>query len=85
MKKLLVLASFVALISGCNKLSGELVGVVGRAAHANSEAKIPSPVKIINQPGPGATNATTPTKVIKPPMKPTKTRFTTGFIPLSYY
>ena len=30
MKKLLVLASFVALISGCNKLSGELVGVVGR-------------------------------------------------------
>jgi len=30
MKKLLVLASFIAIISGCNKLSGELVGVVGR-------------------------------------------------------
>ncbi len=30
MKKLLVLASFVAIVAGCNKRSGELIGVVGR-------------------------------------------------------
>jgi formylglycine-generating enzyme required for sulfatase activity len=30
MKKLLVLASFVAVVAGCNKRTGELVGVVGR-------------------------------------------------------
>jgi formylglycine-generating enzyme len=30
MKKLLVLASFVALVAGCNKRSGELIGVIGR-------------------------------------------------------
>jgi len=30
MKKLLVLASFVALVTGCNKKVGELVGVTGR-------------------------------------------------------
>ncbi len=30
MKKLLALASFVALVAGCNKRTGELVGVVGR-------------------------------------------------------
>lgn len=30
MKKLLVLASFVAVVAGCNKRSGELIGVVGR-------------------------------------------------------
>lgn len=30
MKKLLVLASFVAIVAGCNKRTGELVGVVGR-------------------------------------------------------
>src|SRR3954467_3184861 len=30
MKKLLVLASFVAIVTGCNKRTGELIGVVGR-------------------------------------------------------
>lgn len=30
MKKILILASFVAVVAGCNKRSGELVGVVGR-------------------------------------------------------
>jgi formylglycine-generating enzyme required for sulfatase activity len=30
MKKLLILASFVAVVAGCNKRTGELVGVVGR-------------------------------------------------------
>jgi formylglycine-generating enzyme len=30
MKKLLILASFVALVTGCNKRTGELVGVLGR-------------------------------------------------------
>ncbi|MGZ3883191.1 MAG: T9SS ring complex lipoprotein PorK/GldK [Bacteroidia bacterium] len=30
MKKLLVLASFVALVAGCNKKTGELIGVQGR-------------------------------------------------------
>ena len=30
MKKLLVLASFVALVTGCNKKVGELIGVGGR-------------------------------------------------------
>ncbi|MBL7932087.1 MAG: SUMF1/EgtB/PvdO family nonheme iron enzyme, partial [Bacteroidia bacterium] len=30
MKKLLILASFVAIVAGCNKRTGELVGVVGR-------------------------------------------------------
>lgn len=30
MKKILILASFVALVTGCNKRTGELVGVVGR-------------------------------------------------------
>jgi len=30
MKKLLVLASFVALVAGCNKREAELIGVVGR-------------------------------------------------------
>jgi sulfatase modifying factor 1 len=30
MKKLLVLASFVALVAGCNKRTGELIGVQGR-------------------------------------------------------
>lgn len=30
MKKLLILASFVAIVAGCNKRTGELIGVVGR-------------------------------------------------------
>ncbi|MHB8402643.1 MAG: lipoprotein, partial [Bacteroidia bacterium] len=30
MKKLLILASFVAIVTGCNSYSGELVGVKGR-------------------------------------------------------
>jgi formylglycine-generating enzyme len=30
MKKILILASFVAVVAGCNKRTGELVGVVGR-------------------------------------------------------
>jgi len=30
MKKFLILASFVAIVAGCNKRSGELIGVVGR-------------------------------------------------------
>jgi formylglycine-generating enzyme len=30
MKKLLILASFVAVVTGCNKRTGELVGVIGR-------------------------------------------------------
>jgi formylglycine-generating enzyme required for sulfatase activity len=30
MKKLIVLASFVAVVTGCNKKVGELVGVEGR-------------------------------------------------------
>ncbi len=30
MKKLLILASFVAIVTGCNKRSGELVGAIGR-------------------------------------------------------
>lgn len=30
MKKLLILASFVAIVAGCNKRSGELIGVIGR-------------------------------------------------------
>ena len=30
MKKLIVLASFVAIVTGCNKKVGELVGVEGR-------------------------------------------------------
>jgi formylglycine-generating enzyme len=30
MKKILILASFVAIVAGCNKRTGELIGVVGR-------------------------------------------------------
>jgi len=30
MKKILILASFVAVVAGCNKRTGELIGVVGR-------------------------------------------------------
>ena len=30
MKKLLILASFVAIVAGCNKRTGELIGVLGR-------------------------------------------------------
>ncbi len=30
MKKLLILASFIAVVAGCNQRTGELVGVIGR-------------------------------------------------------
>jgi len=61
-----------------------LVLFIALLAQANSLAKIPRPVKMINQPGPGATSATTPTKVTNPPINPTITRLTIGVINLSY-
>jgi catalase (peroxidase I) len=40
----------------------------------------PIPAKIINQPGPGAINATTPITVTSPPTIPTKTLFRIGLM-----
>lgn len=45
-------------------------------AHANSEAKIPSPANRTRIPGPGANKKTVPTMVIKPPTTPMKIRHT---------
>jgi hypothetical protein len=53
-------------------------------AHANSVAKIPSPAKIINQPGPGVIKKTRPITVTAPPITPIRTRLANAFMDLDY-
>lgn len=60
-----LLAAFAAIV---------LVFKIALDAHANSDAKIPSPASNTNKPGPGAKRKTVPTIVINPPITPTKIR-----------